>query len=729
MFDVAPEWVPLLVATLFFVGLAPSLPRRSGWGRGAIAGATLLLLLRYVWWRWDATVRPLEADWGAEFVWSWTYFLAELALAVESLLFFLLMSRTVDRKDDADAHEAWVRAQPAAALPTVDVFIPTYNEGWDVLERTIVAACVLDYPNFGVHVLDDGARPWLAERCAELGVRYHVRPDRRHAKAGNINHALTVTDGDLVLVLDADFIPQRDFLARTVGFFRDPSLGVVQVPHHFFNSDPLQANLGLHQRYSDDQEFFFRDIMPARDAWGVAFSCGSNSLTRRAALDAIGGGIPTSSITEDILSSIVLLQKGWRTIYLNQRLARGLAPEGLPAMYTQRARWARGGIQTMLIPEGPVRARGLTPLQRLFFLPIPWITANLCLPLVCLGPLLFMWGGLMPVREATGPDLIAYQLPMLLATLCATPLLSRVQRNPLIACAYQLFLSFRLAPAVLHAMVRPFAVGFQVTPKGKDAQRVQADVRAVVISVGVIALTVAGIVVNELPAYQRVPADYFVTPSVLWGGVSIAVMLICLMMAYEMPRFRQDERFVVDEAHDATLFPAPPAPDAEGEDAAARPVTRGAVTVLDLSISGGGLRGVPDARPGDRMVLHLAGVGDLACRVVRRIGKDGAGVVFDALEGAPRWYLIAKVFAHGYENHGRHVRQAGALRALWVRLTGIGTAGTVRDGEAVRAPKRPPLLPRLDVPPEAAYPRLAAAARALEAGTTEVRVEVARRAA
>ena len=726
MFEVGPEWVPLLLTILFFVGVAPSLPRRDDRGRGLIGGVTLLLLLRYAWWRLTATILPLEVDWSAEFLWSWGYFLAEMSLIAEGLIFFLMMSRTVDRKDEADVHEAWVRAQPPSALPTVDVLIATYNEGWDVLERTIIAACVLDYPHFTVHVLDDGSRGWLAERCAELGVRYHVRPDRRHAKAGNINHALTVTDGELVLVLDADFIPQRDFLARTVGFFRDPTIGIVQVPHHFFNSDPLQANLGLHQRYSDDQEFFFRDIMPARDAWGVAFSCGSNSLTRRSALDAIGGGIPTSSITEDILSSIVLLQKGWRTVYLNQRLARGLAPEGLPAMYTQRARWARGGIQTALLSEGPVRARGLTLLQRLFFFPLPWVTSNVCLPLVSLGPLCFMWGGLIPMREATGVDLVAYQLPMLLATLRATPLLSRVQRNPLIASAYQLFLSFRLGPAVLHSLVRPFAVGFQVTPKGKDAQRVQADVRAVVISVVVIVLTVAGVVVNELPAYQRVPMDAFVAPSVLWGAVSVAVMLICLMMAYEMPRFRQDERFVANESHDATLFPAAPPPDAEGEAAVRRPVTREAVTVLDLSISGAGLRGVPDARPGDHMVLHLSDVGDLPCRVVRRIGGNGAGVVFEELEGARRWYLIAKVFAHGYENHGKHVRQAGALRALWVRLTGIGPAGTVRDGEAVHAPKRPPLLPRLDVPAEVAYPRLAAAARALHSAP---QAEVAPRAA
>ena len=191
-------------------------------------------------------------------------------------------------------------------------------------------------------MLDDGRRAWLKSYCDEKGVGYLTRPNNSHAKAGNINHAVPLTDGDYIAIFDADFIPQRQFLMRTMGFFEDSKIGIVQVPHAFYNNDPLQTNLALQKSLPDDQRFFFEAIMPSRDAWDAAFCCGSNAVIRRKALNEVGAALPTGSITEDMLLTLAMLRKGYITRYLCESLAYGLAPESLSAFFVQRQRWARG---------------------------------------------------------------------------------------------------------------------------------------------------------------------------------------------------------------------------------------------------------------------------------------------------------------------------------------------------------------------------------------------------
>ena len=694
-------WVPLLLVVLLYVCVAPSLSPKDTRVRILLSGTAVALMARYSYWRFTQTIVTVEPTWTWEYVWTLLFFATELALAFEAAVFLLMMSRTTERHAEGDANAQWMRTQDVAQLPSVDVFIPTFNEGWDVLERTIIGACALDYPHVTIHVLDDGARDWLPAKCAEHGAQYIRRPDRAHAKAGNINHAMRLTHGELVLVFDADFVAQRNFLERTVGFFRDPTIGVVQVPHHFFNADPLQMNLKLHQQHSDDQEFFFVDIMPARDAWGVAFSCGSNSLVRRSAMELIDG-IPTSSITEDILTSVVLLQRGYRTVFLNERLARGLAPEGLTAMYVQRARWARGGIQLLFLPEGPLRAENLSFLQRLFFMPFSWVISPLGLVVMTLGPILFMWCGLVAVPAATGEQLISYQVPMLVASLCAGRWLARVKRNPLVALAHQTFMAFRLVPAVVHSLLWPFAVGFKVTPKGKLAQGLAADRRAIAISLGTVVATVSGIVVNQLPDFERVPPDAFLTPSIIWGAVSVVVMMLCLLMAFEFPRERGEERFEIGERHRLEL-------QGRMED----------VVVDDLSLTGASID-VGFHRPAKGTAVHLvvSDVGRIPALVVRWSGEHSVGLAFDELSPATRQYLIAKIFTHGYENKGKAESHGGVTRALLRRLLGdVNARGKApKKARAVRmADAAQQFRPNLEIDPRIAYPRLAIEAQATRA--------------
>ncbi|RUT27987.1 glycosyltransferase, partial [Arsenicitalea aurantiaca] len=222
-------------------------------------------------------------------------------------------------------------------------------------------------------------------------------------KAGNINHTLerlrgTPDQPDFVAVLDADFVPHRDFLARSIALFHDPETGLVQTPQHFFNPDPIQHNLGISRSYPDEQRFFFDYMQPSRDAWGIAVCCGTSSIVRWSALDAIGD-FPTSSVTEDYLLTAKLKLHGYSTVYLNEPLSEGLAPEGLKEYITQRARWGLGLMQIAHGEAGPLSSNKLRLRDRWGVLDswLYWLTA-FAFRLSCIVyPLLYWYFGVIVV--------------------------------------------------------------------------------------------------------------------------------------------------------------------------------------------------------------------------------------------------------------------------------------------------------------------------------------------
>ena len=241
---------------------------------------------------------------------------------------------------------------------TVDVFITTYGESVDVIRRTVTAALEMR----GLHrtwVLDDGKSDDVRDLTLELGARYVRRLSSGGAKAGNINHALTLAKGEFFAIFDADFVPEPSFLVETVPFFIDEKVAFVQTPQAFGN---LHTTVARGAGYM--QAVFYRFIQPGRNRFNAAFCVGTNVIFRRSAIDDVGG-IYTDSKSEDVWTSILLHERGWRSVYIPDVLAVGEAPESIEAYAKQQLRWATGGFEIMLTHNPLSPKRNLTTDQRI----------------------------------------------------------------------------------------------------------------------------------------------------------------------------------------------------------------------------------------------------------------------------------------------------------------------------------------------------------------------------
>jgi cellulose synthase (UDP-forming) len=648
---------PLIFVLAGIYLLGPMLPLSRSWARTSVFVVVWLVVARYLSWRFLSTVLPADGDWY-EVGWLYFCFAVEALALFDAFILYLAFLRTSDRRNEADAHEARLRTLPAGELPSVDVYIPTFNEPMEVLEKTITGVLCLDYPNFNAWVLDDGRRPWVKAFCEAKGVGYLTRPNSAHAKAGNINHALTKTSADFVAIFDADFIPQRNFLMRTMGFFVDPGIGVVQVPHAFYNYDPTQSSLALQTSLPDDQRFFFDAVMPSRDGWNAAFCCGSNSVTRRAALRSVGDALPTESITEDMLFTITLLRNGYITRYLCERLAVGLAPEGLKAFFVQRRRWARGAMQILYLAAGPL-GRDLTLMQRLLFLPTHWLSQSLMLVLVIIVPLVFLWTGVLPLVNVTTEAILYYQLPMVLAVAGGIWAFAPRQYFPFAAQVHGTFQSFKILPTVLMTVAKPFGHVFKVTPKGAGAKTLHYDGTIFWTSASLMVLTIVGLIINALPEWRIIGQSGLLPIVAFWGAINVIVLFLVCMMSLQAPVRRGEERFSLDEP--ISIF------------AASGALSTG--RIKNISLSGAAVIADLDralvSKVGENVRVFIAEVGFVAATVVRHAGQLLA-VRFNLPPCLERDLLIRKLFTAGLD---ATTVNASAFSSFGAMLLSIWSAG------------------------------------------------------
>ncbi|ADR60664.1 BcsA_2 [Pseudomonas putida BIRD-1] len=317
-----------------------------------------IISCRYLWWRYTSTLN-----------WNDTTDLVfgVILLAAETYSWFVLILGYIQTSWPLQRKPANLPAN-VRHWPTVDLLIPTYNEDLSVVRTTVMAALGLDWPRECLHIyiLDDGRRDAFRAFADEVGVGYIVRPDSKHAKAGNLNHALGVTDSELIAIFDCDHVPVRSFLQLTVGWFlKDAKLALVQTPHHFFSPDPFERNLGSFRRRPNEGELFYGLIQDGNDMWNAAFFCGSCAVLRRTALESIGG-FAVETVTEDAHTALRLHRQGWTSAYLSIPQAAGLATESLSAHIGQRIRWARGMVQ-IFRTDNPLFGRGLSLFQRVCY--------------------------------------------------------------------------------------------------------------------------------------------------------------------------------------------------------------------------------------------------------------------------------------------------------------------------------------------------------------------------
>jgi cellulose synthase (UDP-forming) len=516
------------------------------WGRvdrishRALFGAlTALLLMRYAVWRVVATRPP--SDLGFETLFFWVFLCFELTAVVYTLMSIHMLIRRRDNRRLADRGEAALRAR-GEQVPAVDVFICTYNEELAVLEKTIIAAQAIDYPRLNVWVLDDTRRDWLRDYCERRGVHYARRPDNSHAKAGNLNNGLRlsadVTNAPFILVLDADFAPQRQIVYRMLGLFADRRVGLVQTPQFYYNADPIQHNLRATDSWVDEQRVFFDVLQPAKDAVDSAFCVGTSFIVRRDLITA-AGGFPVGSVCEDIHTTYLLLRHGHITRWLGERLSNGLSAESIIDYINQRSRWCLGTVQLALLPQGPLRGKGFSFSARLHFLHglLHWLGKPF-MALIMLAPALYWYAGV-SAFHATPQAFAAYGLPPLMMFWAYSYWISERRCLPVFSEVSQLVAAMAVTGTLLSAMLKPFGHPFKVTAKGLDRSKTVVHWKQVAVFGGLLVALLGGASVAVSDA-ALTPGDQL---NLVWTGIALVLCLGALIACVDLPRPDQEERF------------------------------------------------------------------------------------------------------------------------------------------------------------------------------------------
>lgn len=463
-----------ICAVLAIMALKPWTMKRIA-VRFLLLSIASVVVMRYWAWRITETLPPVEQP--------FSFAIAVALFIVETYaigVFFLSSFMTADPvKRDLPPR---VKVED---LPTVDVLVPSYNEPADMLAVTLSAAKNMHYPAHlrTVVLCDDGGtdqrcnsddqelaeksrerRRTLQALCDELGVVYMTRERNESAKAGNMSAALARLNGELVVVFDADHVPSRDFLARTVGYFvEDPKLFLVQTPHFFLNPDPIQRNIGFREDCPPENEMFYHQGHRGLDRWGGAFFCGSAAVLRRAALDSVGG-FAGETITEDAETALEIHSQGWKSIYVDHAMIAGLQPETFSTLIEQRGRWATGMMQLLLL-KNPLRRKGLSITQRLCYINSMtfWLFPLVRMTFI-LAPLAYLFFGLQ-IFVATIQEVAVYMTSyMAVSFMVQNALYGRV-RWPLMSELYETAQAPYLSRAVIGTFLRPRGAKFNVTAK------------------------------------------------------------------------------------------------------------------------------------------------------------------------------------------------------------------------------------------------------------------------
>jgi len=496
----------------------------------------VLMSTRYIWFR---ATQTLHFNSEIEAILGIGLFLAELYIWIVIILSYLQNLFPLERK-------IVPLPEDMSLWPTVDIYIPSYNESLDVVRDTVLAAQCLDYPadKLKIYLLDDGKRNEFAVFAANVGVGYITRNDNSHAKAGNLNHAMKLTKGELICVFDCDHVATRIFLQATVGaFLQDPKLALMQTPHYFYSPDPFERNLSAGRDIPNEGQLFYGQIQRGNDNWNATFFCGSCAVIRRSALEEIGG-FAVETVTEDAHTALKMQRLGWKSAYLNIPLAAGLATERLVVHVIQRTRWARGMTQILRV-DNPLFGRGLKWQQRLCYLNA-MLSFQFALPRVAFltAPLAYLLFNL-NIIHSSASLIFAYMLPHLFLCIYVNSRVNGRFRYSFWGEIYDLVLAFHLVLPTVITLIFPKRGKFNVTDKGALLDVGYFDFSIVRPHLIIAVLLAAGVIAGIVRAVGH---DYFgVDPMVIalnvgWGVYSLIFLLAAIAVARETRQTRKTIR-------------------------------------------------------------------------------------------------------------------------------------------------------------------------------------------
>lgn len=503
---------------------------------------SVVFTVRYLVWRAGDTLN-FDALW-----FSIPFLGAEIHGFIETLMYFFMVWAPSSRK----------RLPPLDGR-TVDILVPTFNEPIDILRMTFMGCSEVRYPHT-TYVLDDGKRPEVRALAEEFGFVYLTRADRVNAKAGNLNNGLSRSSGEFILTLDADYIAMPSIVDEAIGFFADEKVAFVQMPQDFYNIDSFEHATDWKRRYSwQEQELFHSVIQPGKDRWNAAFFCGCPTLLRRKALEDIGG-FAVESVTEDLLTSIKLHMRGWKSVYYNKTLAWGLAPATLRAYSTQRLRWGMGAMQIFKSRFNPLLARGLSLPQRIsYFASMFTYFLGFQKLIFILTPVVLLLTGVLPIR--TEPLVFAnYFIPYFLISVYA---LGRSQggfRSIINIEQYNFIKMLSNIKAVFRGLFgKP---EFLVTPKGAVLAR---NTREIAVQIALIVLSAAAVVIGQYMVFTgRAVQAWLYVIALLWAAYYIILASPIILTALRKLEFRRLYRFggntgiTVQYEHVGSQGPDPP---------------------------------------------------------------------------------------------------------------------------------------------------------------------------
>ncbi len=499
----------------------------------AMVMVSITVSTRYLFWRFTVT---LNSDFTLEGVLGLILLTAELYAFAMLLLGYFQVMAVLPRKPHP-------LPPNTARWPTLDVFIPTYNEPLEVVRATVLAAKAMDWPGdkLRVFILDDGRRDAFRSFAAAASVGYIVRPDNKHAKAGNLNHALARTQGELIAIFDCDHVPTRSFLQMTVGWFLyDRRLAMIQTPHHFYSPDPFERNLSTFRTVPNEGELFYHLIQPSTDLWNATFFCGSCAVLRRTALDDVGG-IAVETVTEDAHTALKMQRLGWNTAYLDVIQAAGLATESISAHVGQRIRWARGMAQIFRI-DNPLLGRGLTLMQRVcytgatlhFFYGIPRL-------IFLIAPLSYPLFGL-HIFNALPLVALSFFLPHIAHSTMTNSRIQGKFRHSFWSEVYETCLAIYILIPTTQALITPSKGKFNVTAKGGNINQAYFERRIAMPYLVLTALNLVGFLIGAFRLWSGAGRLDVLLINLGWSTYNLVILTATIAVAWEQRQVRKTPR-------------------------------------------------------------------------------------------------------------------------------------------------------------------------------------------